>query len=159
MVDLERERDLLRRRVLGWSLTCEPIFPGADLGRDLKLISGPNGLDFQRVEALDNLNQNLSIALTTLLGSDIFNTQFGFDGLNALAEETNPVLVRERIRVAIIQLLRKDPRVRRIVDVKLEDDRLDPPLPGSRDLNVRVVFETVFGDEASIDLGRVITNV
>ncbi len=159
MIDLEREQQLLRRRTLGWGLACEEIFPGVHLGRDLKLTAGDEGVDFARVEGIDNLNQDLTIALTTLLGSDIFNTQFGFDGLNALAEETNPILMRERVRIAIIQLLRQDPRIRRIVDVKLADGQLQMPVPGSRELNVRVVFETIAGDQASVELGKVIPYV
>lgn len=156
----------LRRRILGWGLACKPIFPALDLGRDLEMTAGVNGRDFAHVESMDNLSQSLEIALTTLLGSDIFNTQFGFDGLNALVEETNPVLIRERVRIAIIQVLRQDPRIRRIVDLKLLDARLDPPnlstdnnlslekqLERWRTLDVRVVFETISGDEASINVG------
>lgn len=159
MINPAREQEILRRRLLSWGLECEQIFPGVDLGRDLKLTQGSDGLDFARVESLENLHQDLSIALTTLLGSDIFNTQFGFDGINAMAEETNPVMVRERIRIAIIKLLRKDPRIRRIVDIKLEDNRLDVPVSGNRELNVKVAFETISGDRNSIDLGKVISNV
>jgi phage baseplate assembly protein W len=173
-MNLELEQQL-RRRILGWGLECKPIYPGLDLGQDLQMKAGPNGKDFARVEAMDNLSQSLEIALTTLLGSDIFNTQFGFDGLNALVEETNPVLMRERVRIAIIQVLRQDPRIRRIVDLKLLDARLDSPdasaddtlslaekLERWRTLAVRVVFETVSGDETNlnlgVNLGRVIAN-
>jgi phage baseplate assembly protein W len=159
MIDLEREQQLLRRRLLGWGLTCEPIMPGIDLGRDLKLATGLKGVDFARVEGLDNLHQDLSIALTTLLGSDIFNIEFGFDGLNALVEETNPIMLRERVRIAVIQLLRKEPRIRRIVDVKLDDGQLESPVPGSRELNVHVVYETVSGEQARVALGKVINYV
>ena len=100
-----------------------------------------------------------SIALTTRLGDDLFNTDYGFNGLNALAEETNLVLMRERLRIAVIQVLRKDPRVRRIVDVKLGDGRLDAPVAGNvRDLEVRVVFEAISGDQLTVNLGRVTSN-
>jgi hypothetical protein len=149
------EQTAFRRRTLGWGLACEEILPGVSLGRDLVLDQG----DFARVEGIDNLNQDLTLALTTLLGSDVFNTQFGFDGLNALAEETNPILMRERVRIAIIQLLNKDARVRRIVDVKLADGQLQMPVPGSRELDVRVVFETIAGDQATVELGKVIPYV
>jgi phage baseplate assembly protein W len=166
MINSELEQQLLRRRLLGWGLSCEKIQKDLDIGRDLRMEMGQNGLDFAQVDAThfnkdneDNLGQSLSIALTTALGSDIFNTQFGFDGINALAEETNPVMIRERIRIAIIKLLQKDSRVRRIVDIKLEDGRLDIPTPGSRELDVRVVFEVISGEQASINIGKVIANV
>jgi len=163
MADQDRERQLLRDRVLGWAPACDPLDqpggPGdsplrlltgqAELGRDLRLVVGAHGRDLARVRGLDNLAQSLAIALTTLLGSDLFNTEFGFDGLNALVEETSPLLTRERVRVSIIQVLRRDPRVRQIVDVKLEDGRLN----AGGALGVRVAFETVTADQAAVTLG------
>jgi phage baseplate assembly protein W len=150
------DRALLRRRALGWSLACIEVAPGIDLGRDLQLTSGPSGTDLARVEGIDALNQALAIGLTTGRGTDVFNTDFGFDGLNALADETEPVLVRERVRVSIITLLQREPRVRRIVDVKFADDRLEAPVPGSRELDVRVAFEAISGDTATASLGQVV---
>ena len=148
------DASVARRRTLGWGLRCDPIYPGVDLGRDLRLRPGPGGLDLDTVEGLDCLTQDLGVALTTLRGSDVLNTTFGFDGLNALAEEPVAVLVQERVRVGVVALLGRDPRVRRIVDVKFEDSRLDAPVPGSRDLAVRVAFEALSDDRVTIDLGR-----
>ena len=150
-MDPEREREILRRRLLGQGLACRP-FSSFALGRDLELIAGPRGFDLRQVSGIDNLGQALEIALTTLLDSDVFNTEFGFDGLNALATETDPILLRERVRIAVIQVLRRDPRVRRIVDVKLGDGRLEAPAAGSRELDVKVVFETVTADQSTIKL-------
>jgi phage baseplate assembly protein W len=150
----ERERRLARRRLLGWSVACEQIAPGVDLGRDVRLANG----DLVQVTEIDALGQSLQLALTTLLGSDAFNTEFGFDGLNALAEETNPILARERIRVAVITVLRREPRVSRILDVKLSDGRLDRLRGAARDLDVRVSFETVTGDAETVTLGKVVPN-
>jgi hypothetical protein len=148
-----------RERALGWSAAFEEIAPGIDLGRDLKLVAGPNGLDFARVSSIDALTQSLSVALTTLLGSDLFNQSFGFDGINAIAEESNAIMMRERIRVAVIMVLRRDFRVRKIVDVNLSGDgRLEPPPAGSRILDVRVVFETITGEQAAVSLGRALPN-
>ncbi|HKE86172.1 MAG TPA: hypothetical protein VKB50_20570 [Vicinamibacterales bacterium] len=152
MTDPEREREIFRRRLLGQGLACTPI-PASGLGRDLEFVSGPQGVDFARVVGIDNLGQALRIALTTLLGSDVFNTEFGFDGLNALATETDPILLRERVRIAVVQVLRRDPRVRRVVDVKLGESALQAGTPASRELNVTVVFETVTGDQSTVDLG------
>jgi phage baseplate assembly protein W len=158
-MDPESERGSLRRRLLGWSVSLPEIIPGLGLGRDLELIRRTGGLDLKRVEGMDNLAQSLAVALSTLLGTDIFNTGFGFDGLNAMAEETDPLMIRERIRIAVIEVLRRDPRVRRIIDVKLGDDRLETPLAGSRELQVRVSFETVSGDQQTIELGRMVPHV
>jgi len=155
MADAEREREIVRRRLLGVALACPPIAPGVDVGRDLELRSGAAGLDLSRVEQLDALTQSLEIALTTALGSDVFNTSFGFDGLLALADESSAVMTRERVRISVIDVLRRDPRVRGILDVKLDDGRLEPARAGSRALDVRVAFETVSGDAATADLGTV----
>lgn len=156
----ERDREQVRRRLLGWSVACPETLPGVDLGRDLALATDVGGkVDLARVEGIVNLAQSLTLALTTLLGSDVFNTDFGFDGLNALVEETNPTLVRERVRVSIIQLLRKDARVRRIVDVNLAGGGFEPVSPGSRDLDVHVVFDTVSLDQPTLKLGKVVAGV
>lgn len=165
------ELQALRERLLGWGLRCEPVLPGIDLGQDILLSVGPNGRDLARVAGLDNLTQDLTLALTTLLGSDVFNTAFGFDGLNALVDEVDPVLVRERVRIGVIKVLRDDPRIRRIVDVKLLDNRLEPNNPAGLDgdgdeplqfdprtLWIRVAFETVAGDQLTVDLGRLGAN-
>jgi phage baseplate assembly protein W len=168
MADAQLERETVRRRLLGWSAACEPILPGVDHGRDLVLSGGGGApLDLARVESVDCLGQSLSIALTTALGSDIFNTGFGFDGLTAMVQETEPVLVRERVRISVVQVLRSEPRVRRILDVDLGDDRLRATAPGqallpsgerpaaSRTLEVSVQFETIAAEPATITLGSV----
>jgi hypothetical protein len=145
---------LARRRALGWGLRCDLVFPGMDVGRDLVLARGPDGAGLATVEGADCLAQDLSLALTTLRGGDLLDTAFGFDGLAAIAEESEPVIAQERLRVAVVATLRRDPRVTRIVDVKLGDDRLDAPAAGSRELSVRVAFETLTEDRLTIDLGR-----
>ena len=151
-MDRERERELLRKRLLGRGLRFAPTAPGVHLGRDLVLDGG----ELAEVDGIDNLAQVLTVALTTRLGGDVFNTEFGFDGLDAMVEETTPVMVQERIRVAVISVLERDPRVGRIVDVRLDDGRLSNPGAGNRVLDVKVVFETVSGDTATVDLGEVI---
>jgi phage baseplate assembly protein W len=167
MADAQLEREAVRRRLLGWSAACAPILPGVDHGRDLVLTGGGAPLDLARVESADCLGQSLAIALTTALGSDVFNTGFGFDGLTAMVEETEPVLVRERVRIAVVQVLRSEPRVRRILDVDLGDDRLRPAARdgaqlspadrpnASRTLQISVSFETVAAEPATVKVGSV----
>lgn len=173
-INIEREKELLRNRLLGRSPELEHVNPGIGLGLDLKLEKTGNGLDLAEAKGIGALSQALRVALTTRLGSDVFNTQFGFDGLNALAEETNSVLMRERIRIAVIQVLRKEPRVRRIIDVKLAGGQLEaspatasgaedtgavaPGAGNSRELSVLVAFETINGDQTEIQLGAMGTH-
>jgi phage baseplate assembly protein W len=153
----------LRRRALGWSLECPQIEPGADIGRDLVLREGPGGRDLGVVEGIDNLTQALGIALTTALGDDVFNTEFGFDGLRALVEETDPRLARERVKVSAVQVLRSDPRVRRIIDLQLVDPH-DPSAPAPRTsavdawrtVTVTCAFEAVSGEPVTLAINGVI---
>jgi hypothetical protein len=72
----------------------------------------------------------------------------------------------------VIQVLRNDPRVRRIVDLKLLDRRLELAAGGPaaadetltealerwRTLDVQVAFETVTGDQAVMTLGKAVSN-
>ncbi len=170
MPDLRFTRaEQLRRNLLGRGLQTRGVTPGFDLGIDLVLSRGPRGLDFAQVTDMDNLEQGLTLALTTALGSDVFNSDFGFDGLNAIAEESDPVLMRERIRISIIQLLQKDPRIKNIIDVRL-DNGLRNPSPTSRGqdqadrmagrgtLDVTVEFETHTGDRGQLTVNQVKLN-
>lgn len=154
-MDQEQAREALRRRLLGWGLECE-LISDADITRDLRLVPNASGkLDFSTIEGIDNLGQALSIAVTTALGADPFNVSFGFDGVNAIATESNAFMQRERVRIGLVTLLRKEPRVRRIVDIQLQDERLTQPIAGSRTVDVRVVFETITADQTALDLGEV----
>ncbi|WP_435205775.1 hypothetical protein [Micromonospora sp. bgisy143] len=159
----ERERQAAQRRYLGWGLAFEPTMPGVDLARDIVFDDGPNGRTLALVEGTGNVAQSLAVALTTLRGSNVFDATFGFDGLNALAEQIEPNLIREQVRVGIITLLDRDPRVRRIVDVNLDDGRLGAgraddasaaALRASRTLQVQVQFETITDDRLSVRLGE-----
>jgi phage baseplate assembly protein W len=159
----ERDRLARRDRQLGWGLAFPQVMPGLDIARDIEFTDTPNGRDLAVVRGLDNLGQALSVGLTTLRGSNVFDTDFGFDGLNALAEPIEPVLARERVRIGVIKVLDRDPRVHRILDVNLGDGRLDPSgaddpsrtiLRLSRTLQVQVQFETVTGDRMSVRLGE-----
>jgi len=167
----EREARLARDRLLGWSLSCPLIEPGARLGRDLELTNGEHGLDLERVRGMDALTLALSIALTTLRGNDVFNVDFGFDGLNALVEETDPLLARERIRVAVAQLLGREPRVKNILDIKLVDGRLQLTDEATlldtsteedrlaalraREVSIGMSFQTISGEQTRLDLKTV----
>jgi hypothetical protein len=113
-MDLEAQKDLIRRRLLGRGLSLVKV---GDLGRDLTLTA--DGKDLALVDGVANLAQSLSVAVLTPLGSDVFDTAHGFDGLNALADETTPLLQRERVRVSMVQLLRRDARVGRVFKPRL----------------------------------------
>jgi phage baseplate assembly protein W len=155
MTTINEERDAVRARLLGFGLECVPIESG-DHGRDLVPAKDAQGrmVDLARVTDVDCLAQSLEIALTTALGSDVFNTGFGFDGLRAFSGGSAPSLARETARIAVIDVLRKEPRVARIVDVEVGDGRaLRDPSTGFGRLDVTIAFETVSGDSIALTLG------
>ena len=125
------------QRLFGRGLAADPLFPGLDIGCDLALQPGPNGTRLAEHAGADNLAQALRLALTTAYGTLPFSLDYGFDGLNALATETDPRMKQERIRIAVAQTVQRDPRVRRVTDVQVT-----PSAPGERTLSVSVAFET-----------------
>lgn len=138
------DESVRRRRLLGVGLRAG-LVDGHDLARDVSLRRTSGGADLDLVEGLDSFAQDLTVALTTLRGSDPFNSRFGFLGLSPLAEQTSPAIARETLRSAVAQVVAADPRVRRIVDLTVTT-----PAPGARSLDVRVSFETISGDAATV---------
>ena len=135
-----------RRRLLGWGWRLAPVTPHADLGLDLVLDSVEgDSTRLAEVSAADCVVQDLTVALTTPLGSSLFNSALGFDGLNALAFETDPVMQRERIRLAVIGVLQREARIARIdaVDVSYGDR-------ASRQLRVDANFTLIDGSSAAV---------
>lgn len=129
-----------RDNLLGRAIRLVPIEPslGAAGGFDVDLSAGGE------VRGQAALSQALTLAMVTLRGSDIFAAGFGFAGLSALAAESDPVLRRERLRLAVIDVLRAEPRIRRIVSVRFVDESGDPrATPGSRRAEVLAEFETI----------------
>lgn len=151
--------DARRRRALGWGLECALITPGTDIGRDLVLRPNAGGRnELGVVEGIDNLAQGLQVAFTTAVGSDMFNVEFGFDGLAALVEETDPRLTRERARVSAAQVLRSDQRVRRIVDLQLIGTGASGTVNARRTVTIMCMFEAVSGDPVTLSINGVISS-
>ena len=138
-----------RRALLGVGVRADLVDP-ADTARDLVLRTTSSGVDLDLVDGVDALCQDLAVGLTTLRGSDPFNLRFGFLGLTPMVDQTSPVLAREGLRSAVVELVAADPRVRRVVD-------LSAPAPAgdiaSRRLDVTVSFEAVSGDPVTLGTG------
>jgi phage baseplate assembly protein W len=144
-------------RQLGWSLELEPLSPidGAAGGLDL---------NFGQVSGTDALIQSLTLALVTLLGADLFNTRFGFDGIAAIAEESDRVLRRERIRMAVLAVLKAEPRVSRIITVRFADEtgeasQIPSSVPLPRTAAIEALFETIGGEQRAISIGGEVVDV
>jgi hypothetical protein len=138
-----------RRALLGVGVRAD-LVSTADTARDLVVRTTGTGVDLALVDGVDALCQDLAVGLTTLRGSDPFNLRFGFLGLTPLVDQTSPVLAREGLRSAVVEMVAADPRVRRVVD-------LSAPAPAgdvaSRRLDVTVSFEAVSGDPATLNTG------
>lgn len=142
-----------RRRLLGVGPRAD-LVSTADIARDLVLHDTGRGVDLAMVEGVDALCQDLAVGLTTLRGSDPFNLRFGFLGLTPLTQQTSPVLAREGLRSAVVEMVAADPRVRRVVDLTTPHPTDGP---GSRTLDVTVSFEAVTGDPVALSTGGLAT--
>ena len=151
------EQNQLRQRALGRAPVLARVNE-VDHGLDLQLLRGGTGkLDLAFVSGIGCLTQALTLALTTALGSDVFNVRFGFDGLNAIAFEADPILARERVRVAVIQTMKVDPRVKKILDVQFDEERSSDERE-RRILKINAQFETVTGDVLTLGFSRISPN-
>lgn len=133
-------------RILGKGLALVPTDPGEDTGLDIAFAGGDLACAFGQ----DALLQDLRVALCTGLGTDPLNTGFGSDAFAAMAEETDTVLQRERIRVAIIRVLRADPRIHRVVEVRINGEPRPFAAGRTTELAVTAVFETAMRDLATV---------
>lgn len=130
-------------------LGCGLALRSTDGGGLFDLTFTPDGRDLAIVSGIDALAQDLRIALTTGLGTDPFDLNFGFDGAAAMADETDPNLTRERLRVAVIRVLQLDPRISRIRAVDFDDS---PESRSARQLPVVATFEILGGTVATLTL-------
>ncbi|MEQ8766308.1 MAG: hypothetical protein RL885_20505 [Planctomycetota bacterium] len=79
---------------------------------------------------LDTLRQALGAALATALGADPLNPTFGFEGLAIVADESDRFLLRERLRVAVVNVLRSDARIDGIDQVLIGRAEIDAARAG-----------------------------
>lgn len=154
------------RRVFGWGVRSEPIEQIVTYCRDIQLVAGPDGTtDLGLVDGFAALEQDLRIALGTALGADPLNVGFGFDGLRIVSEETDRLMLRERLRGAVVQVLRADPRVISVIRVLIGSEiaafgagqtSAPPPTGDYGVLAVEAAFRIQGGAEASLALGSVL---
>jgi hypothetical protein len=96
----------------------------ADLGHSLALVDGDLVLENGRlgeVSGQANLVQALALRVLTPLGSDQFNTGYGFDAQNVFTQPANARTVQDLISLNLVRTLGTDDRVREIRDVVFLD--------------------------------------
>ena len=137
-----------QREVLGHGLALAPVSDGGT-ALDLVWRVGPDGRALGLVVGADNLAQDLAVALLTPLGSDPFDTAFGFDGFSVLALGVGAALAQELLRLSVVRTLIADGRVAEVTDVTVE------PLGLDRRQVVRATVRTVLGQDLPMTLGEV----
>jgi phage baseplate assembly protein W len=107
-----------------------PLAPADPYGRTLTLVSGDfvlaagdGGLsDLEEITGKDELAQGIQVLIGTNLGTDIFNTVFGFDLINTLAAPQPISQVKQLVRLCVVKALSQEPRIRQITAIAFVDD-------------------------------------
>jgi len=107
-----------------------PFAPADPYGRTLTLTAndfaikaGADGLaDLPLIAGKAELAQGIQILVGTNLGSDIFNTSFGFDLIKTLATPTSFPRMQQLIRMCVVKALSQEPRIRQITAIAFVSD-------------------------------------
>jgi phage baseplate assembly protein W len=105
------------RRILNWGPAIAPIFESALQYGDIVFGPSAGGRDLVLAEGVDNLRQQITSAIVTALGADPMNVGYGFGGYAAIADESHPMMRREKLRFAVLSVLQADPRVKQVLRV------------------------------------------
>lgn len=95
------------------------------LGRSLGITEGDLafvGHDLQIVADDDNFAQSAAMIIGTPFGTDVFNVNYGFAFLDAVSQPREVRMVKELLRMNLVQSFSRDDRVREVVDVIFDDD-------------------------------------
>ena len=107
-----------------------PFAPADPYGRtltltdgDFVLAAGDGGfLDLATITGKDELVQGIQVLVGTNLGTDIFNTAFGFDLVNTLAAPKSFSQVQQLIRLCVVKAFSQEPRIRQITAIAFVND-------------------------------------
>jgi phage baseplate assembly protein W len=132
-------------------------------GYSLKLVNGDillTGNGLQLVHGKENLLQALNLRVQTPAGSDVLNTTYGLAVTQVFTQPGTLSLIKEQIKLSLVQTLATDPRVHSVRDIIFSDDpryiaqspqvAVDPRL--SRSWSVLVLIETLNAQTATLAL-------
>ncbi|EKV27260.1 hypothetical protein C882_1762 [Caenispirillum salinarum AK4] len=161
-----RLTDSQLRRLMKWDAVTAPIHAGVIQHADIAFETTTAGTrDLALVSGIDNLRQQLTTAMATALGSDPLNARHGFAGFRALAEEGDPLLLRERLRFSVLAVLRADPRIVAVLRVLIGDeiaawhagrDEPVPPRAGHGVVDVEAQFTIRSGETLTVAVGPIL---
>jgi hypothetical protein len=126
------------RRLLGWGVKTASVAGNVEQAQDILWQDGDLAIE----AGLQTLRQDLAAALVTARGSDPLNPGFGFDGFDTIAEEADRFLLRERLRVSVVNMLKRDTRV----------DRIDQVLIGRAEIEAARSGQTTAGPPAEFGI-------
>lgn len=127
-------------------------------GYSLAVIDGDivfENSELREVSGQANLLQALRLRVLTPFGSDMFNTNYGLNVQQAFTQPNGIRMVKELLKLSLVQTLGTDPRVSDIRQVLFEDDPLyqaQHPELSAQDINadrrtrywrVDVVLDTI----------------
>jgi len=78
--------------------------------------------DLVMIVGRDNFLQAMQVMIETPFGTDVFNTNYGFDLLSMFESPHSVRLMKELIRLNIVKSVSRDDRVREIKEVVFDDD-------------------------------------
>jgi phage baseplate assembly protein W len=91
---------------------------------DLVLSRGADGArDLVQIIGQPELAQCIQVLVGTALGSDIFNTVYGFDLINTMAQPVPLKQMRELVRLCVAKALAQEPRIRQVQAIAFVDER------------------------------------
>lgn len=118
----------------------QPYF-GSDFYLENGDINISNTGDIQAVSEADNVVQAISNALHTEKGSLFYDMEYGV-GLSALIGEKNVLVKRALLRNEVINVLYKDPRIKTVDSVIVEQDENNPST-----INVTISATLINGEQ------------
>ena len=105
----------------------------------------------QMVSGVDNLLQALELRVLTPFGSDVFNTTYGLDVTQAFTQPGGIRMVKELLRLSLVQTIGTDPRVHDVLDVQFAEVQVGD-LRHSRSWIVTVVIATADTQTVTLSL-------
>ncbi|GAA5093521.1 hypothetical protein [Nocardia iowensis] len=82
--------------------------------------------DIALVSGLPNLAQALQLRVLTPLGSDRYDTRYGFDYRAVFTTPAGAYEMRDLVRLNLVRTISTDQRVREIRDIDVLDAQVDP---------------------------------
>jgi hypothetical protein len=128
----------------GLAIRDGDLVPLDRIAEDGRVVRG-----FEEITGVANLAQALNLRIQTPLGSDVFDTRYGFDAAEVFAATATARTARDLVQLNLVRTLGTDARVREIRQVTFLD-----PLEVSRHRSwpVEVTVVAADGEQYTVTL-------